>query len=232
MLEIAEKLGFKDLKGFRASLKTDPKMHGASADALLDAYRSYSADAGKVPELVWPPAQGAVRSDSVPDFGEKTAAAAYYEAGTPDGGRPGVYLSIPTTRQKRNLYAAESIAYHEGIPGHHLQISIAHELTGMPQFRKYSSTRPTWRAGGCTPSTGQRSAFTRILIRLRAAGRRHLARHPPCCRHRRPLPGLDPRPDGGLLPRSLEHRRAQHSGRNRPVYCMAQPGSCLQGRRN
>ena len=61
MLAIAQKLGFKDLTSFRASLKTNPKLHPASADALLDAYRGYlGAHAGQAAAALRPPAQGAV----------------------------------------------------------------------------------------------------------------------------------------------------------------------------
>jgi uncharacterized protein (DUF885 family) len=74
---------------------------------------------------------------AVPDYLEKSSAPAYYEEGTPDGSRPG-HLFIDTyNAQDRNLYVVESIAYHEGLPGHHLQISIAQEQTDVPAFRKF-----------------------------------------------------------------------------------------------
>jgi uncharacterized protein (DUF885 family) len=62
---------------------------------------------------------------------------AYYEAGTPDGSRPGRLNVNLYNFADRNLYAVEAIAYHEGIPGHHLQISTAQELDGIPEFRKF-----------------------------------------------------------------------------------------------
>jgi len=68
-------------------------------------------------------------------FREQDGAAQHYFPGTPDGTRPGIYyahLSDMTAMPKREL---EVIAYHEGIPGHHMQIAIAQELTGVPQFR-------------------------------------------------------------------------------------------------
>jgi uncharacterized protein (DUF885 family) len=74
----------------------------------------------------------------VPDYMAKTAAPAYYEAGTPDGSRPGRLFIDTYNPTDRNMYAVEDIAYHEGIPGHHLQISIARELTGIPEFRKFN----------------------------------------------------------------------------------------------
>jgi uncharacterized protein (DUF885 family) len=74
---------------------------------------------------------------TVPDYAAKTSAPAYYEEGTPDGSRPGRLFVDTYDAADRNLYSVESIAYHEGIPGHHLQISIAQEMKDVPEFRKY-----------------------------------------------------------------------------------------------
>jgi uncharacterized protein (DUF885 family) len=138
MLEIARKLGFKDLASLRASLKANPKLKPASAAALLDAYRGYLTPMqAKLPSLFGHLPKAPFEVVAMPDFLEKTAPPAYYEAGTPDGSRPG-RLEIDTyNATDRNLYAVEAIAYHEGIPGHHLQISISQELNGVPAFRKY-----------------------------------------------------------------------------------------------
>ncbi len=74
----------------------------------------------------------------MPEYLEKTSAPAYYAARhSPTAAGRDACSSTPTTPPQRNLYGVESIAYHEGIPGHHLQISIAQELTGIPEFRKY-----------------------------------------------------------------------------------------------
>jgi uncharacterized protein (DUF885 family) len=62
---------------------------------------------------------------------------AYYNQGTADGSRPGRVDVNLYNFAERSLATVESVAYHEGIPGHHLQISIAQELTGLPEFRKY-----------------------------------------------------------------------------------------------
>jgi uncharacterized protein (DUF885 family) len=139
MLAIAQKLGFKDLKSFQASLKDNPKMHPASPDALLDAFRGYLTPMqAKLPELFGRLPKAPFEVAAVPDYLEKTAAPAYYEPGAPDGSRPG-RLRINTYNFKdRNLYIVEDMAYHEGVPGHHLQISIAQELDGVPEFRKYA----------------------------------------------------------------------------------------------
>ena len=75
---------------------------------------------------------------AVPEYLEKTSAAAYYESGAPDGSRPGRLFIDTYNPTERNLFEVEDIAYHEGLPGHHLQISIAQELDGLPTFRKHA----------------------------------------------------------------------------------------------
>jgi uncharacterized protein (DUF885 family) len=138
MLAIAQKLGFQDLASFRLSLKTNPRLHPASADALLDAYRGYLAPMqAKLPEYFGRLPKAKFEVTAVPGYAAKTAPPAYYEAGTPDGSRPGRLFINTYNATDRNLYDVEAIAYHEGIPGHHLQISIAQELEGVPEFRKY-----------------------------------------------------------------------------------------------
>jgi uncharacterized protein (DUF885 family) len=139
MLAIAQKLGFKDLASFRASLKTNPKLHPASADALIAAYQGYLGPMqARLPQLFGTLPKALFEVVPVPDFAAKTSAPAYYESGTPDGSRPGRLFIDTYDATERNLYSVESIAYHEGIPGHHLQISIAQEMKGVPEFRKFS----------------------------------------------------------------------------------------------
>lgn len=138
MLAIAQKLGFADLPAFRASLKTNPKLKAASPEALLDAYRKDLAPMqAKLPTLFGRLPKAGFEVAAVPAYLEKNSAPAYYESGTPDGSRPGRLRIDTYNATDRNLYAVEAIAYHEGLPGHHLQISIAQELEGLPQFRKF-----------------------------------------------------------------------------------------------
>ncbi len=138
MLAIAQKLGFKDLASFRAGIKTNPKLKPASREALLEAYRGYLTPMQqKLPSLFGRLPKAPFEVSAVPEYLEKTSAPAYYEAGSPDGSRPGRLRIDTYNATDRNLYAVESIAYHEGLPGHHLQISIAREQTGVPTFRKF-----------------------------------------------------------------------------------------------
>jgi uncharacterized protein (DUF885 family) len=138
MLAIAQKLGFKDLASFRTSLKTNPNLHPASAGALIAAYKGYLGPMqAKLPQLFGVLPKAPFEVAAVPDYLAKNSAPAYYEPGSPDGSRPGRLFIDTYDATHRNLYSVEDIAYHEGIPGHHLQISIAQEMTGVPEFRKF-----------------------------------------------------------------------------------------------
>ncbi|MFP5204155.1 MAG: DUF885 domain-containing protein, partial [Acidobacteriota bacterium] len=148
MLAIAEKLGFKDLAGFQATLKTNPKLHPASAQALLDAYRNDLAPMqAKLPQLFGRLPRARFEVLPVPAYMAPTAPPAYYEPPAPDGSRPGRLRINTYDATQRNLYDVEAISYHEGIPGHHLQISIAQELPGVPDFRRYLDSYTAYTEG-------------------------------------------------------------------------------------
>jgi len=137
MLAIAKKYGFNDLKSFNDHLKNDPKQHPTSAEQLLDAYkRPLAAMQAKLPELFGRLPKAPLEVKPTPDFRAANSAPADYEQGTPDGKRPGVFNANTYNFANRTFFTTEAIAYHEGIPGHHLQISISQELTGIPEFRK------------------------------------------------------------------------------------------------
>jgi uncharacterized protein (DUF885 family) len=137
MLVIAKQQGFSDLKTFQASLKTNPKLIPTSREDILNTYRGYIA--GMQPELpklfgLLPKTKVEVRA--VQEYREKEAAAAEYNQGTPDGSRPGVVYVNTGDFTHRSKLTMESTAYHEAIPGHHMQISIAQTLPGLPPFRQ------------------------------------------------------------------------------------------------
>ena len=73
----------------------------------------------------------------MPAYREKVDAVAQYEPGSVDGERPGTVQVNTATYTYRNVLSIESTAYHEGVPGHHMQMSIAQELTGLPSFRQH-----------------------------------------------------------------------------------------------
>ena len=136
-LAIARKLGFSDLKSFRASLKTNPQLIPTSRQQIVDKYRYYLRRMEpQLPKLFGLLPKTRVEIRPVQKFREKDAASADYEQGTPDGSRPGIVYVNTGDYRHRSLLSAESTCYHEGVPGHHMQISIAQTLPGLPAFRQ------------------------------------------------------------------------------------------------
>jgi uncharacterized protein (DUF885 family) len=139
LLAIAHKLGFADIKALQSATASNPKLIPTSREQLLDAYRGYlDRMRPKLPQLFGRLPKAPLVVMAVPDYLEKDQAAAYYSRGTPDGSRPGTVYINTYQFETRSLDDVESRAYHEGLPGHHLQVSIAQELTGVPEFRKYN----------------------------------------------------------------------------------------------
>src|SRR5271167_4357485 len=136
MTAIAKKEGFADLASFRAFLKTNPKYIPTSADQILDDFRHYIAQMEpKLPELFTLLPKSPVTVEAIPAF--QAAAATHYVTGTPDGKRPGRVVVATSKFAERSLIDDEAIAYHEGIPGHHMQLSVQQQLTGLPKFRQH-----------------------------------------------------------------------------------------------
>jgi uncharacterized protein (DUF885 family) len=135
---LALKLGAKDLKSFRTSLKTNPKLIPTSREEILNLYRKYIAQMKpELPKLFGLLPKAQVEVVAVEQFREKEAPAAEYVPGTPDGSRPGKVYVNTGDYQHRSTINIESTAYHEGIPGHHMQLSIAQELPALPPFRQH-----------------------------------------------------------------------------------------------
>jgi len=139
MLAIATKQGYPDLKSFNARLFTDKSLHGKSGEQIFGLYQGYTNQMyaklpqyfGRLPKnkLVVVPMEAYRAPHEVP---------ADYSIGAGDGSRPGRINVNEYEPAKRLLLNVEAIAYHEGIPGHHLQFSIAQELTDLPPFRKFA----------------------------------------------------------------------------------------------
>jgi uncharacterized protein (DUF885 family) len=137
MTAIALRLHYKSLKDMRARLKTDPKVHATSRQQIVDLYTQYIAQMQpKLPELFGLLPKTQVKVVPVQEYREKEAAAAEYNQGTPDGSRPGMVYVNTGDYQSRSVIPIEDTAYHEGVPGHHMQISIAQTLPGLPPFRQ------------------------------------------------------------------------------------------------
>jgi uncharacterized protein (DUF885 family) len=134
MTAIAKREGFADLASFRASVAKNPKYIPTSAEQILDDFRHYIAEMEpKLPELFTLLPKSPVTVEAIPAF--QAAAATHYVTGTPDGKRPGRVVVATSDFSHRSLVGDEAIAYHEGIPGHHLQLSVQQQLTGLPKFR-------------------------------------------------------------------------------------------------
>ncbi|HVG25446.1 MAG TPA: DUF885 domain-containing protein [Thermoanaerobaculia bacterium] len=137
MLSIAKKLGFNDLKSFNASLETNTHVAVASGEQILSAYRKYTDQMyARLPELFGRLPKAKMEVVPTPAFREANASGAEYNTGSPDGSRPGrVYVNTYEATKRKTL-SQESTAYHEGVPGHHMQLSIQQELTDLPPFRQ------------------------------------------------------------------------------------------------
>jgi len=146
MTELAHKQGYKDLASWRAAINSDPKWRPTSEQQIVDDFAKHIHQMEpKLPELFGLLPKSPVTVEPIPDFAK--AEATHYVAGTPDGKRAGrvvVAVANPTTR---SLDDDEATAYHEGVPGHHLQISVAQQLKGLPKFRLrggYSAYTEGW----------------------------------------------------------------------------------------
>jgi uncharacterized protein (DUF885 family) len=137
-LAIAKKLGFADLKSFRASVKDNPKLLATSREQILDKYRGYIAQMQpELPKLFGLLPKTPLEVRPVQEFREKEAAGASYTTGTPDGSRPAIVYVNTGDYAHRSLITIETTAYHEGVPGHHMQIAIAQALPELPAFRQH-----------------------------------------------------------------------------------------------
>lgn len=80
--------------------------------------------------------KAAIEVKRVPEFSEKTAPGAYYNSPSRDGSRPGIFYANLYDIKATPKYGMRTLAYHEGVPGHHFQLAIQQELQGIPEFRK------------------------------------------------------------------------------------------------
>ncbi len=131
---VAKRAGFAGLASFRASLKNNPKYIPTSAEQILGDFRRYIAQMERrLPELFTLLPNSPVTVEAIPAF--ESAAATHYMVGTPDGKRPGRVVVATANFAERSLIDDEATAYHEGVPGHHMQLSVQQQLPGLPKFR-------------------------------------------------------------------------------------------------
>jgi len=137
MLAVVNQLGYKDLKSFSASLQTNPKVHVHSRQEILDLYQKYTDQMYvKLPEMFGRLPKAKLEIRPIEEFREKEASTEYID-GAQDGSRPGHIMVNTGNFEKGTTVDVETTAYHEGVPGHHMQISIAQELPELPLFRQH-----------------------------------------------------------------------------------------------
>ena len=146
MTKLAQAQGYKDLAEFREAINKDPKWKPQSEQQIVDDFAKYIHQMEpKLPELFGLLAKAPVTVEPIPDFAK--AESTHYVLGTPDGKRPGRVVVAVADPTKRTLITDEAVAYHEGVPGHHMQISIAQTLQDLPKFRLhgfYSAYAEGW----------------------------------------------------------------------------------------
>src|SRR6266481_2704710 len=146
MTKLAQSQGYEDLASFREAINNDSKWKPTSEQQIVDNFSKYIEQMEpKLPELFGLLPKAPVTVEPIPDFAK--AESTHYVAGTPDGKRPGRVVVAVADPTKRTLITDESVAYHEGVPGHHMQISIAQTLPDLPKFRLhgfYSAYAEGW----------------------------------------------------------------------------------------
>ena len=146
MTKLAKAQGHKDLASFRQAINNDPKWKPQSEQQIVDDFKKYIDQMQpKLPELFGLLPKSPVTVEGIPEFAK--AESTHYVGGTPDGKRPGRVVVAVFDPTKRSLVNNEAVAYHEGVPGHHMQISIAQTLQDVPKFRLrgfYSAYSEGW----------------------------------------------------------------------------------------
>ena len=137
MLELAHQLGFKDIASLNDHIRKDRSMYATSGQQLFDLYTKYARQMeARLPELFGTLPKNKLIVIPMDEFRAKDAPPADYTPGAADGSRPGRINVNEFNPQQRLLLNLEAIAYHEGVPGHHLQFSISQELPELPAFRR------------------------------------------------------------------------------------------------
>jgi len=140
---IMTKVGFKgNLNEFFEFMRHDPQFYYAGDDAGRQRYLTEATDLintmkGELDQLFITKPKADLKVKKVEAFREKSAGKAFYQQPAPDGSRPGIYYANLYDMAAMPTYQMEALAYHEGIPGHHMQIALKQELEGIPKFRKF-----------------------------------------------------------------------------------------------
>lgn len=134
LTNLAHSAGYPDLKSFRSALNSDPRYTPESADQIVDDFRRYvTGMQSSLSGLFGTITSAPLTVEAMPP--NQPGNISHYVPGTPDGSRPARVVVATSDYAHRKLFSDETIAYHEGIPGHHLQISLQHQFKGLPPFR-------------------------------------------------------------------------------------------------
>ncbi|REL32513.1 DUF885 domain-containing protein [Thalassotalea euphylliae] len=143
MRAIMKKVNFEgDLAAFFEFMRNDKQFYYNSdeegrARYLKEATAYIDTMKGRLDELFLTKPKAGLIVKAVEPFREKSAGKAFYQQPTPDGSRPGIYYANLYDMEAMPTYQMEALAYHEGIPGHHMEIAMKQELEGIPKFRKF-----------------------------------------------------------------------------------------------
>jgi uncharacterized protein (DUF885 family) len=143
MTKIKDKVGFKgDLQAFFKFMREDRQFYLPNTDEGRAKYLAHAVEIiddmkKRLDELFATKPKADIVVKAVEKFREQSAGKAFYQQPAPDGSRPGMFYVNLREMQSNPTYQLEALAYHEGIPGHHMQIAIAQELTNVPKFRKF-----------------------------------------------------------------------------------------------
>ena len=145
MREIMAQVNFEGtLSEFFTFMRTDPQFYypdsdQGRADYMADAKAYIDKMEAKIPEYFGLTPKSPMVVKRVEAFREQSAGKAFYQSPAVDGSRPGIYYANLFDMMAMPTYQMEALAYHEGIPGHHMQRAITQELEGIPDFQKYAS---------------------------------------------------------------------------------------------
>jgi uncharacterized protein (DUF885 family) len=143
MDRIREKVGFEgDLRAFMDFMRDDSRFYFSQDDQGREEYLAQASAVldeidARLGELFLVRPRAALQVKRVEEFRERSAGKAFYERPAPDGSRPGKYYANLYDMSQMPSYQLEALAYHEGLPGHHMQIAIKQELEDLPKFRRF-----------------------------------------------------------------------------------------------
>ena len=137
MEQVAKDAGYEGFDGYTKYLRTSPEQRHTDAEALLEGYREIGRRVdGHLPQLFGRLPKVPYEIVAVPSYAEQSQTAAYYLPPAPDGSRAGQFFANTYDLPSRYIWEMEALTLHEAVPGHHLQIALAQELTELPEFRR------------------------------------------------------------------------------------------------